>query len=32
MWFVQAERLKYKANQMTVKEAMELVWTFGVKD
>lgn len=25
MWFLQAERLKYKANQMSIKEAMECV-------
>jgi hypothetical protein len=25
MWFLQAERLKYKASQMTIKEAMEVV-------
>lgn len=25
MWFLQAERLKYKANQMSIKEAMEVI-------
>lgn len=25
MWFLQAERLKYKAAQMSIKEAMEVI-------